>query len=161
MHLGVQSGEARLSVGEVTRRRSTAHHRERTSSIVVRMLLGVGAFAWAALILGSAVRNISRDPYWPAYLVGGGLFGAAATLVTRDAGRRSLGRFLAMLTYVSIGCIVTILVPPSDSDVYIESLPVEKFVALTQFLIPLWLFLSSRAGRHGTERPDQYEDVFE
>jgi len=125
------------------------------------MLLGVGAFAWAGLVLGLRVRNSLPDPYWLLYLTGGGLFGAAATLVTRDAGRHSLGRVLAVLGYASICCIVAILLPPSDSDVYIEFLPVEKFVAITQFPIPLWLFLSSRARLRGSESLDEYREVFE
>jgi len=126
------------------------------------MLLGVGAFGWATLVLGSAVRRISPDPYWPVYLIGGGLFGAAATLVTRDASRRPLGWSLAALGFGSLCLFVTLLLLPYDTDVLIEGfLPVEKFIVITLLSIPLWLFLSSRAGRHGTERPDQYEDVFE
>lgn len=80
------------------------------------------------------------------------MFGAAATLVTRDAGRRSLGRFLAALGYISICCIVAIFLNEPNK---------KWFVAITLLFIPLWLLLSSRAGRRGREEPNKYGDVLE
>ncbi len=116
-----------------------------------RMLLGVLSFSWAAFVLVSSARNVSPDPYWPAYLIGGGLFGVAATLATRNAGPR-VGRLLAVLGYLSLFMVAVLLVLPSSSDTVIEllpglALPTEKFIAITLLVVPSWLLLSSRSGR--------------
>ena len=96
-------------VGNGARRRSSQHHRERASSLVGRMLVGVIAFAWAPLLFFLIRMNpLQPDPYWPLYPIVGGLFGAAATLATRDAGQRPLGRLLAALGYISICGILAI-----------------------------------------------------
>jgi len=123
---------------------------ERLLRIAVRSFLGVGAFAWGALVFFSSFH---KSPYW---LIVGAVLGGAATIVTRDAGRRSLGRFLAALGYVSLGVIGVVLLQPSDGCVVAQIpfsrsvVPLEKFLAVTMLPIPLWLFLSSRAGRRGS-----------
>jgi hypothetical protein len=115
--------------------------RERFFWIAVRVLVGVGAFAWGALIFFSAF--IHKSPYW---LIVGAVLGGSATIGTRDAGRRSLGTFLAALRYSSICFAVLLFLTPS-TDVYIECLPWGKFMAISVLPMSLWLFLSSRAGR--------------
>jgi hypothetical protein len=114
------------------------------------MLVGVGAFSWASVLFALVPDAYHPDPCWPVYLIGGGSFGAAATIVTRDAGRRSVGRFLAALGYISVCTIVFLFL--RDGRWW--------FIALTLLSIPLWLFLSSRAGRRGSEEPSAYGDVF-
>jgi hypothetical protein len=113
---------------------------ERLFWIAVRAFVGVGAFAWGALVFFSFFH---KSPYW---LIVGAVLGGAATIVTRDAGRRSLGTFLAALGYSSICCAVLLFLTPS-TDVYIESLPWGKFMAISVLPMSLWLLLSSRAGR--------------
>jgi len=115
---------------------------ERIASVALRMVVGVCAFSWAAFIIAFLVRRILPDPLKLVWLIGGGLFGAAATVVTRGASRR-LGRILTALGYVSLFGIVAIpLLASSGCD-----LDTLSFAATTLMLIPLWLFLSARASR--------------
>jgi len=118
---------------------------QRSSSLAVRIVIGAVAFSWAAFVIFD--RVLWPKPLWPLHLLGGALFGAAATIVTRNAARGTLGRVLAALGYVSVGAIGAVLLDRSGGCVYFVFLPLYKFKALTLLPIPLWLFLSSRAGR--------------
>jgi len=116
------------------------HQSERFLWVALRAFVGVGAFSWGAVVL---FGSWFKSPYW---LIVGAAFGGAATIMTRDAGRRSLGPLLAALGYSSVFFIVLLLLTPS-TDVRPMSLPWGTFMAITLLPISLWLFLSSRAGR--------------
>jgi hypothetical protein len=116
---------------------------ERIASVALRMAVGICAFSLAALTIAFLVRRILPDPLGVAWLIGGGMLGAVATVVTRGAGRRPLGHVLTALGYVSLCGIVAIpLLPSGDCDLNTLST-----AAMTLMLVPLWLFLSARAGR--------------
>jgi len=121
------------------------HRGEPLFWIAVRAFVGVGGFAWGALVFCGSWH---KSPYW---LIVGAILGGAATIVTRDAGRRSLGPFLAALGYCSTFFAVLLFLGPS-TDVYIEFLPAGKFMAISLLPMSLWLFLSSRAGRGGSRQ---------
>jgi hypothetical protein len=126
----------------------TERQGRRSSSLAVRIVVGAGAFSWAAFVIFD--RVLWPKPHWPLHLLGGAVFGAAATIVSRNAAQRALGRVLAALGYVSVGAIGAVLLQHSGDCVYVEflpgvALPLAKFKAVTLLPIPLWLFLSSRA----------------
>ena len=94
---------------------------EPTSSVALRMVVGICAFSLALFFL--LYRNTDTDPLGLMYLIVGGVFGAAATVVTRGAGRRPLGRLLTALGYIWLCGIATILLlplPRSDADIELQ-----------------------------------------
>ena len=108
------------------------------------MTLGIVSFAWAALILLMRLR-VAPNSYWPLYLLGGAVFGAVSTRVTRNADQHAIAGVLVVLAALALGAIVGMIFLNPGSDIYIEFMPAETFIALTLLPIPVWLFLSSRA----------------